>query len=84
MLASDLKSWQAHVQREHDGHAWSPHIMNWRGNEWLSMQRLLNSAAGESRTNARVYRGKVYRRCEEGLSMLQCLRGCPHDYIVEF
>ena len=70
-FVSDLKNWHAHVDRRHDPHAWSPHLLSWRGNQWLSIQRLWNSAHGESRTNTRVFRGKVHRQWEEGLKIIQ-------------
>ena len=67
LWAQDLMKWQAHVQREHDPGAWSPQLLKWHGHEWLQLQRWLNSATGESRTNTRGFRGHVYRRWEEGL-----------------
>ena len=67
MWAADLSSWHSHVVRAHDTHAWSPHILKWRGHDWLRLQRLWHSSVGESRTNTRAYRGCVHRRWEEGL-----------------
>jgi len=70
LWAKDVLSWQAHVQRRHDTNVWSPQILGWRGQEWLSIQRMWNSALGESRTNTRVYRGHVHRRWEEGVEYI--------------
>ena len=67
LWASDLNNWDAHVHRKHDPHAWSHHLLSWRGSEWINFQRFWNSAVGESRTNTRVFRGAVHRRWEEGL-----------------
>ena len=63
----DLRKWHAHVQRKHDPHTWSHHLLDWKGHQWLTLQRLWNSARGESRTGTRVSRGKPRRRWEEGL-----------------
>ena len=70
LWSADLINWHAHIERRHDTNAWSPHLLAWRGQDWLSMQRLLNSAFGESRTNTRIYRGKVHRRWEDGLERI--------------
>ena len=70
LWARDVLSWHAHVQRGHDTHAWSPHVLNWRGHNWLRTQRLWNSAVGESRTNTRAYRGHVHRRWQDGVEFI--------------
>ena len=70
LWARDVLSWHAHVQRGHDTHAWSPHVLNRRGHNWLRTQRLWNSAVGESRTNTRAYRGHVHRRWEDGVEFI--------------
>merc|ERR1740129_568920 len=59
--------WHAHVERGHDAHAWSPHLLKWQDQTWLWLRRLCHSAVGESRTNTRALRGGVHRRWEEGL-----------------
>ena len=63
----DLLGWQAHMKRQYDVHVWKPYLLSWKGGDWLGIQRLLNSAFGESRTNTRAYRGHVHRRWEDGL-----------------
>lgn len=63
----DLHRWDAHVKRQHDINAWSHHILSWRGQDWIGLQRLWNSSFGESRTNTRAFRGHVHRRWENGL-----------------
>ena len=73
LWAADLKNWHAHVDRGHDAHAWSPYLLTWKGHQWLSLQRLWHSAVGESRTNTIIAHGKVYRRWEEGLQVVQSL-----------
>jgi hypothetical protein len=70
LWAHDICTWHAHIQRRHDMHAWSPHMLSWRGRSWLGIRRLWNSAAGESRTNTRAYRGHVHRRWEDGLEYI--------------
>ena len=67
LWAADLQKWSSHVHRKHDPHAWSPHMLQWRGHRWLAFHRLFNSARGESRTCTRVVRGTPHRRWEQGL-----------------
>ena len=61
---SDWSNWP-YNWRDQD---WRDH--DWRNQEWLGLQRLWNSAFGESRTNTRVVRGGVHRRWEEGLEYI--------------
>lgn len=70
LWAEDVLRWHAHIHRKHDANSWSPCILAWRGHEWLSMQRMWNSAFGESRTNTRVHRRHVHRCWEEGLEYI--------------
>ena len=69
MWAQSIGKWNDHVQRKHDPKTWSAPLLEWHGPEWLQLQRLIaSSSTQESRTNTRVYRGKVHRRWSEGLS----------------
>ena len=70
LWAQDVLSWHDHVHRKHDPNVWSHHILSWRGNDWLNLQRLWHSAIGESRTRTRAGRGPVYRRWDEGVEYL--------------
>ena len=69
LWATDLRKWRAHVKRAHDAHAWSPKVLDWHGRDWLDLQRSLNSAIGESRTNTRAFKGCVHRRWEDGIDV---------------
>ena len=69
LWAADLVKWRAHAERGHDLHAWSPKLLRWNGGSWLCLQRLWNSASGESRTNTRALRGYVHQRWEEGVEI---------------
>ena len=66
--AQSVCTWSDHVSRKHDSLFWSGPILDWHGESWISLQRLLASVGFESRTGTRAYRGKVHRRWEDSVS----------------
>jgi len=65
--ASSVTSWHQHRLRRHDAGTWGPALLNWHGQDWLSLQRVTNSGVNESRTRTRACRMKVHKRWEESL-----------------
>ena len=65
--AQGVISWNDHLRRGHDRGTWSPKILDWHDQSWLSMRRLLSSRGTESLTRTRVYRGVVHKRWQESL-----------------
>ena len=66
--ANSVVNWSEHVQREHDPMTWSKHLLEWRGPEWLDLQRLLFSRPGHSRTHTRCIAGAPATRWLDGVA----------------
>ena len=71
--ASSVISWNAHVQRAHDNKAWSHAFLGFQPEAWLSLQRILFSSFGESRTRTRAYVGHVQQRWDAGVELAKSI-----------
>ena len=67
--AAAVVSWDDHVQRGHDSMTWALTLRGWRSEWRLTLQRLLHSRPGESRTRFRTYRGRVQQRWSDGMAL---------------
>ena len=64
-----IVSWAAHGHRGHDERCWSPHVLKWRDNSWLLLQRFMCSGMHEMLTRTRVCPGRPFTRWAQGLEV---------------
>ena len=63
--AQDTLNWKSHFERPRNKHGWSKSLFAWRDSKWLNCKRFLSGRWKD--TGARVGRGNVAKRWEEGL-----------------
>ena len=68
LWAQSLCKWSDHVARKHDAGCWSPALLQWHNEAWVTTQRIWASRGSESRTRTRAQRGKVHRRWSDSIS----------------